>query len=66
MFDIIIASKVVNIGIINESAWGKSIGSFFSEIRKNGAENFASLAAKNESQFISVRDKIVANYEALE
>lgn len=66
MFDIIIASKVVKIGIISESAWGKSIGSFFSEIRKNGAENFASLAAKNESQFISVRDKIVANYEALE
>lgn len=66
MLDIIIGSRVMDIGIICESSWGTVISSFFTKIRKSGAEEFASLAASNESKFVKIREKILAKYEGLE
>ena len=65
MLDIIVGSKTVDLGVINEFAWGTVISSFLTSIRKSGAEQLASLYEKNVSKFDSMLEKMMGLLEEL-
>ena len=66
MLDIIVDNKTVDLGVINESAWGTVISSFLTSIRKSGGGQLASLYEKNVSEFESTLEKIMGQLESLE
>ena len=66
MLDLIIESRTVDLGVIYEFALGKSISSVLDSIKKNGAENLASLAEKNANSFQKNYEKIVDAYTGIE
>ena len=47
-------------------SWGNVVSSFLSSIRRNGAEQLASLQEKNESKFEKTYEKIRDQYAALD
>ena len=66
MLDIIVNNKTVDLGVINEFAWGSVISSFLTSIRKSGGAQLASLYEKNVSKFESTLEKIMGQLESLE
>ncbi|MBQ7300981.1 MAG: hypothetical protein IJW77_14205 [Clostridia bacterium] len=66
MLDIIVSSRTVDVSVINEFSWGNVVSSFLSSIRRNGAEQLASLQEKNESKFEKTYEKIRDQYAALD
>lgn len=65
MLDIIIGSRTVDVGVINEDTWGNIIKSFLTSIHKSGAEQLVSLAAKNEASFEAKLQDILDAYGEL-
>ena len=47
MLDIILAGKSVDVGVLNENAWGTVISGYFNSIRASGTEQLASVTASN-------------------
>jgi hypothetical protein len=66
MLDIIVNNKTVDLGVINEFAWGSVISSFLTNIRRSGGAQLASLYEKNVSKFESMLEKIMGQLESLE
>ena len=66
MLDIITEARVVDIAVLNESAWGDVIWAFLNSFEKNGASQLASLTEKHQKAFEKIRNDIVEVYESLD
>lgn len=66
MLDIITEARVVDIAVLNESAWDNVIWAFLNSFEKNGASQLASLTEKHQKAFEKIRNDIVEAYESLD
>ena len=65
MLDIIVANQTLDIGVINEIAYGDIISGYFFSIRDHGTEQLSSIAAKDQEKFTAKVAQIEAAYEKL-
>ena len=66
MLDMITEARVVDIAVLNESAWGDVIWAFLNSFEKNGSAQLASLTEKHQKAFEKIRNDIVEAYESLD
>ena len=66
MLDIILAGKSVEVGVLNENAWGTVSSGYFNSIRALGAEKLASVTAVNAKQFNKMVEKIEQKYSEID
>lgn len=65
MLDIIVENQTLDIGVINEVAYGDIISGYFFSIRDHGTEQLASVAAKDQEKFTAKVAQLEAAYEKL-
>lgn len=65
MLDIIVANQTLDIGVINEIAYGDIISGYFFSIRDHGTEQLSSVAAKDQERFTAKVAQIESAYEKL-
>jgi len=66
MLDIIFDNICVDVGVLNETAWGSVITNYFNSIRKYGAEQLASVAASAQKEFETRLSTIEEKYTELQ
>ncbi len=66
MLDIITDARVVDIAVLNESAWGEVIWAFLNSFEQNGSAQLASLTEKHQKTFEKIRNDIVEAYESMD
>lgn len=65
MIDIIVENQTLDIGVINEIAYGDIISGYFFSIRDHGTEQLSSVAAKDQEKFTAKVAQIEAAYDKL-
>lgn len=66
MLDNIVAGKCVDIGVLNENAWGSVISDYFNSFLNSGADNLTSVTAKNKKVFDKMVERIEQKYAEID
>ena len=65
MLDILVSNKCIDVGVLNEVAWGSVISSYFNTLHEKGVGALASTVASNRKMFEKNVEKIEKKYEEL-
>ena len=66
MLDILINTKCIDVGVLNENSWSTVISSYFNTLHDQGPGQLASAVAANKTLFEKMTDKIEQAYEKLD
>jgi len=66
MLDILVSNKCIDVGVLNENAWGSVISSYFNVLHEKGIGELSSTVASNRKMFSKNVEKIEQKYEELD
>ena len=66
MLDILVSTKCIDVGVLNENSWGSVISSYFNTLHDKGVGQLASAVASNIKMFNKFTEKIEKTYEGLD
>ena len=66
MLDILVSTKCIDVGVLNENSWGSVISSYFNTLHDKGVGQLASAVASNIKMFNKFTEKIEKTSEGLD